>query len=812
MTRKHPLAECEVCPLQNARCAPTHGPQDAKVVIVSRSPGKADVLNGKPMSSTSGKILQSLLVDNGYDRKQVKVTNVVLCRCDEVPGAAIECCRPRLEADLESAETIIAAGREAAGVIASKPNISAARGMVHKRTFSNRTDQRVIITNNPAVVIHESRSYPNLVKDFKLALNPLKQVPLPDVHWTNDVEKGLRWIRDISRLSHSTLSCDIESRGLTPDSPIVAFGVSADGTKALSFGERVCNDRTFFREHLRSYLENPQVDYLWHNGKFDCKVLRFWGIAARVDDDSILASYAADERPGTHALEFLARQELGWPDYEPEIVKYFKSHADDKNPDGSWRVPVPDELYPYNAIDTAAARLIFPILLEKCIRDGVEGVYRNILLRASPVVMRMESAGILYHIARAVDILEEEVWPNLRKIRRDMQVLLENDKYNPNSSVVNQKLVNDEWKVIHQMQGRKDKERSVDKAAYKELQAGRFQLLNTDPGHIGFRPPDDPLYETVKQFGVWLGDFKTLDKQRSNYLEGLVEVAEKRKEGNGTGRIFASFNIIGTVSGRFSGDSPNLQNITRPKPGLPDIRSLFVPSPGCKLISADYSQAELRTLAVVTGDPTFTKAYEEGLDIHAIAAERFYGPNWTKENRSNAKNMNFGVAYQQSADTFLEKHGIPKDEAQAFIDWWWSEFAAVRTWVNHMKKLINSEQVVVTPFGRKRRFDLITKENQGDVEREGINFYIQSTAHDFTLWSLCELDEKIDWDTQKFVIEGHDSIVGDVREDRILETAHMMVDVMESAPSKTLGWTLPFRVEVTTGPNWSEQTELELAA
>jgi uracil-DNA glycosylase family 4 len=111
VTRKHPLAECEVCPLQNARCAPTHGPQDAKIVIVSRSPGKADVLNGKPMSSTSGKILQSLLVDNGYDRKQVKVTNVVLCRCDEVPGAAIECCRPRLEADLESAETIIAAGR-----------------------------------------------------------------------------------------------------------------------------------------------------------------------------------------------------------------------------------------------------------------------------------------------------------------------------------------------------------------------------------------------------------------------------------------------------------------------------------------------------------------------------------------------------------------------------------------------------------------------------------------------------------------------------------------------------------------------------
>src|SRR4029077_11022144 len=139
--------------------------------------------------------------------------------------------------------------------------------------------------------------------------------------------------------------------------------------------------------------------------------------------------------------------------------------------------------------------------------------------------------------------------------------------------------------------------------------------------------------------------------------------------------------------GRTSSSNPNLQNITRPKQGLPNIRSLFVASDEDHiLLSADYSQAELRAVAYKSGDDGLLQVYREGLDLHSIAAERFYGPEFTKEQRSRAKNMDFGVTYGQSAQTFQEKHDIPEEEAERFIAWWWQQFPGIREWTNEVAK------------------------------------------------------------------------------------------------------------------------------
>src|SRR5215467_9096707 len=174
--RKHPLAVCEACPLQNRPYAATTGPLTARFAVVSRSPGMHESMQGKAFSGPSGKVLDHLLQLQGLSRDDVLATNVVLCQSDgseEGWGRAMACCSPRLDNEIQNAETVIACGREAAGWIASAPNITANRGYVHYRDNGVLQNQRIIVTNNPAVVIRDDRTYPELVRDFRLAINPL---------------------------------------------------------------------------------------------------------------------------------------------------------------------------------------------------------------------------------------------------------------------------------------------------------------------------------------------------------------------------------------------------------------------------------------------------------------------------------------------------------------------------------------------------------------------------------------------------------------------------------------------------------------
>jgi DNA polymerase-1 len=269
-------------------------------------------------------------------------------------------------------------------------------------------------------------------------------------------------------------------------------------------------------------------------------------------------------------------------------------------------------------------------------------------------------------------------------------------------------------------------------------------------------------------------------------------------------RIYTNFKLHGTNSGRLSSANPNLQNITREYEDLPSIRALFKPSPGRVFVEADYSQAELRVIAYLSSDPELTRIYNEGLDLHNIAAERFYGPNYTKAQRSRAKNMNFGVAYRQTAQTFQEKHGIPESEGSKFIKWWWATFTGVAEWEKDIEQIINTSGILDTPFGRKRRFYLITKENQQASYREGIDFYPQSIASDFTLTSAIILAGELDPAKAKLVLTVHDSLLDDVVEDYADEAATITKQVMENQPRNSLGWTLPFEVKMSFGPSWGE--------
>ena len=808
--RKHPLANCESCPLQRKGYAPTKAATGkAKAAIVSRSPGRYDTMKKEPFSNPKGSkpVLDKLLGMNGIKRNEVLLTNVVLCEPDgnKVPPEAIKSCAPRLHKELEGIGLVIAAGSEAVNLICGRGSIDRYRG--YRIQQDGRT---VVATNNPALVIRDDSTFPNLKSDFKRAFNPNPPAPFPIVEVIEKVSDAKRWIESVSRTHRSgAIAADIESRGgLTHRATLISCQFSINGTHAYVLGERegLFDDEDFIRDYLRPFFESTDRRFVWHNGKFDTKILiSTYRIKARVDEDTILLSYALDERSGgddavgIHGLEYLLMEEFGWPKYtSPAIERAKKTGV----------VEDYDELYEYAGRDVGGTKHLFDLYIDMARMDNVLEPYKQILLRATnDLLVPAELAGIVYDVNRAADLHEFVVDPELLDLKNKMREHVDKPGLNPQSPNQMAAIIYDDWGIHHAMCDRPDKKRSVDDAARKEILADRFtfrgQTATRRSGTTITRMQADDAEERRSYYKHFIGLYERsqqLSKQDSTYLIGLIANAELDPDS----RIYTDLLLFGTNSGRLSSRRPNLLNITRPREGIPNIRNLFRASPGRSIVNADFSQAELRCIAEFSNDTLLCSIYREGRDLHSECAAKFYGENFTKHNRDVAKNVNFGVFYRQGASTFQEKHDIPESEAEPYIEWVWKTFTGVGAWEKTVETEIHTRGCLVSPFGRKRRFHLLTEANKQAVYREGINFYPQSTASDLTLTSAIIIADNIDSSRATILLVPYDAILADVEDNYVDEYSVICKQIMECRAKEAIGWTLPFKAEMQTGPSWGE--------
>jgi DNA polymerase-1 len=758
---------------------PTCGPKDAKVAFVSRSPGKYDVRAQKPFGGPSGKVLDHLLNQHGVTRDSIITTNVVLCQTDDPPTKAIRACKPRLDEDIKHCELIIAGGSEATNALTPYKGVTRARGFSIKRG-----NQRVVVTNNPAVVWKKSDAYPDIVKDFRRAFNPLPPPVFPKVEIIDDDSTARavleRWIETPFE---TPIASDLEWAGKR----IECCGFSKDGKKAVVLGSSgISSSRN--QSLLKRFYERSDIRFIWHNGKDDTKVLRRNSIEGRVDEDTFLMSYALDERPGYHKLEYLLSEHFGWPDYEPASVKHFKSHGefDPKVPLRKAKY----ELYKYNGWDTAGTRNLYTTLYPSLDTDNVLDLYNRLLL-ASQAFVEVELNGFHYNIEEACNIQEREVYPRLWDYTEDMQLISEHPLLNPNSVPQMHAIYYNEWQLKHKLRdtGKKKLSKSTGKEVREEIYADRFECK--------------PLHKKrVKLFAETHTKYAKVQRVSSNYLIGLIKKVQE------DGKLYCRFNIGGTVTGRTSSSEPNFQNITREGvEGIPGIRNLFLPSRGHVIISVDYSQAELRTCAKLSGDDRLLAIYRDSnRSLHKERAAAFYGDNYTKEEYVKSKNINFGVTYLQSAASFAQMYHMPEKEAQAYIDSWWSDFPQLKKWTQQLANQGLKEGYVQSPFGHKRRFHLITDENIGELRREAVNFLPQNIAAWLTICSIIDLVNS----GVRVVATVHDSIVADVPVEQVRRVVELFEQIMVSQPIKQLGWQpddIPFSVDISIGPSWGEQEE-----
>ena len=302
-------------------------------------------------------------------------------------------------------------------------------------------------------------------------------------------------------------------------------------------------------------------------------------------------------------------------------------------------------------------------------------------------------------------------------------------------------------------------------------------------------------------------EWRQLSKLKSTYADLLPGFVNAE-----TGRVHTSFALAATSTGRLSSSDPNLQNIPVRNEIGRKIRAAFVAPPGRVLISADYSQIELRLLAHVADIPQLKKAFAEGLDIHAMTASEMFGvpiEGMPSEVRRRAKAINFGIIYGISAFGLANQLGIPREEAALYIRTYFERFPGIRDYMEAMKKTVREKGVVTTIFGRKCHFPRIGSANASErafFERQAINAPIQGAAADIIRRAMVRMDPALlsAGLSAQMLLQVHDELVFEAPEAEAEKTIEVVKRLMVEAPLPAVSLAVPLKVDARAARNWDE--------
>jgi len=791
LANKHPLAECDGCPLLEEIYIPPEGPERADVVLLGQAGANEEAKLKRPFVGSAGRLLDKVCGAVGIDREASWVTNSVLCRVPaggKVPVTAVRACRKRLlnELDTHHPKVIVAMGGvayQALHDLDSQAGIMLVRGKVE--TYN---EAYVVPTVHPAAMLYPGAQgmFVDFARDMEKAGRLLRgekpPEPLDIVHAVIiDIATLGRWSHLVTEGSQLAMACDIETTGFdSREDSILCISFSwGKGLTAVVAGE--LHDDEQARSLLNFVFEHPKLRWIFHNGKFDTQFLRAAGLKARCEDDTMLASYALDERstrdPGSgrtggigHGLKKLAAEYCAAPNYEAELRKYLPhkkaSYAD---------IPR-DKLYKYAAYDAAYTREL-AYVLGKLLRDepGPQRFYREVLIPGAEAFSRVEEAGFALDTDFLVTEFEEKYFTDLQERERQMQEYVGIKHFNPRSPQQVAEIFFDRLKLPKV----KGKGRSTDKEVLEVLA----------PRH---------------EFPRMVQQYRGIHKEYSTYVVGLLESVRE------DGRIHATYLLHGSVS-RTSCNEPNVQNIPRPPESR--MRDAFIASPGNVLLQADYRQHEFRVMAVASGDEYLCERFRDpSWNIHADMARRVYGPDYTHTQYVWAKMIDFGVLYGRGDYSLSIQLDCTTIEAHHFIE----EFFAPYPRVREKRAEVQHEAIVrgwiEALTGRRRRFGLITRMNVEDVRKQACNFISQGPASDTTVVSMANLlpPRSHDlWDMGVRVVQmGHDALIFDVPRNVLRDTAAIVVEVMERTPRELLRTDVPFFVDLSYGERWGGLIDL----
>lgn len=525
---------------------------------------------------------------------------------------------------------------------------------------------------------------------------------------------------------------------------------------------------------LKPLLEDAGTLKVGQNLKYDLSVLHRYGIDVAPFDDTMLISYVLDAGKGGHGMDELARRHLG---HQP--ITFADVAGTGRNKVTFDRVAI-DKATAYAAEDADVTLRLWRMMKPRLVAEHRVTVYETLERPLVPVLARMERAGI------AID--------------RNMLSRLSGD-----FSQILARLEEE----IQEDAGEKFQVSSPKQIG--DVLFGKMGLPGAKKTPSGQWATPATLLEELAQAGHDLPkkilNWRQLSKLKSTYTDSLQEHADR-----GTNRVHTSFALAATTTGRLSSSDPNLQNIPiRTEEGR-RIRRAFVAPEGKKLISADYSQIELRLLAHIADIPQLREAFEQGLDIHAATASAMFGvplDQMTGDLRRRAKTINFGIIYGISAFGLADRLGIGREEASAFIKQYFERFPGIRDYIDTTKRSCREKGYVTTLFGRVCHYPQIRSNNPSErasVERQAINAPIQGTAADIIRRAMTRMEDALEAQklTARMLLQVHDELVFEVPDDEVEATIPVIAHVMEEAPAPALTLSVPLVVEARAAGNWEE--------
>jgi DNA polymerase-1 len=525
---------------------------------------------------------------------------------------------------------------------------------------------------------------------------------------------------------------------------------------------------------LKPVLEHPGILKIGQNLKYDLTIFQRLGVNVSPIDDTMLLSYALDSGINGHGMDELAEVHLGLTPIK------FKEVA------GSGKLQVTFDLVPldeatrYAAEDADITLRLWHVLKPRLASEHRATVYETLERPLAPVLAAMEREGIL--VDRAVLArLSGEFAKGADALEAD----------------------------VHQLAGEPFNLGSPKQLG--EILFGKMGLTGGRKTATGAWSTDSQVLEDLAGEGIELArkllDWRQLTKLRSTYTDALTNHINPE-----TGRVHTSYSLAATSTGRLASTDPNLQNIPVRTPEGRQIRTAFIAGPGNKLVSADYSQIELRVLAHIANIPQLKKAFADGLDIHAMTASEMFGvpvEGMDASIRRRAKAINFGIIYGISAFGLANQLAIPREEAGQYIKTYFQRFPGIKDYMESTKAFCRTNGYVETVFGRRMHFPRIKSPNASErafQERASINAPIQGSAADIIRRAMIRMPKSLADAGLKarMLLQVHDELIFEVPEVEAEKTIEVASRVMEAAPLPAVSFSVPIKVDARAAGNWDE--------
>ncbi len=525
---------------------------------------------------------------------------------------------------------------------------------------------------------------------------------------------------------------------------------------------------------LKPLLEDRSILKIAQNMKYDWLVFAQRGIEIAGYDDTMLISYVLDAGKGGHGMDDLAKR---WLNHD---TIHFHHVAGQGKSQVTFDCVAIDKATEYAAEDADVTLRLWSALKPRLPGERVTAVYET-LERAMPdVLARLERRGIAID-RQVLSRLSGEFAQKQGALEEEIKVLA-GEPLNPGSP------------------------KQLGDILFGKMGLPGGTKTKTGQWSTGARELEE-LAEAGHQLPRKILDWRQVSKLRSTYTEALPNYVNPD-----THRVHTSYALAATSTGRLSSSDPNLQNIPiRTEEGR-KIRKAFVASPGMKLVSADYSQIELRLLAEIADIGTLKKAFQDGIDIHAMTASEMCGvpvKDMPTEVRRRAKAINFGIIYGISAFGLANQLSIEREEAGAYIKKYFERFPGIRDYMDETREFCRTNGYVLTLFGRKCHYPDIKASNpsiRSFNERAAINARLQGSAADIIRRAMMRMEGALAKDklNAQMLLQVHDELIFEVPDGEVAKTLPVVKRVMEDAPHPALSLHVPLQVDARAADNWDE--------